>query len=295
MAVVGLCALACFLNGDPQEGVAQCIDCSSSAMTVLGNHSNNGRGCAACHVPHRRCASGLGTLSQGLWGGGANAECATAIDENGSVSTGAEKQMPISAEISEVVLCLSCHDGNISAENMSVNQSYEEFGGGNHRPRKAMLTMRDSDDWLRSPEHPLGPGAIIEVGRGLQFSSGKFSVASGSPYAQFVANYGWPTLSPTRGRARRFGVTPDGKPYVLCTTCHNQHGTNEYTSSPESPIAADGGGHRYIALYSLNGPYNPDTHNMDGRMATSNVQFCRQCHFELSNEANNAYGIHTLF
>jgi len=45
-------------------------------------------------------------------------------------------------------------------------------------------------------DHPIGVGAPISPGGGLVFSEGKFSVVPNSPYAQFIANYGWPSLMP---------------------------------------------------------------------------------------------------
>ena len=55
-----------------------------------------------------------------------------------------------------------------------------------------------------------------------------------------------------------YGVTAAGKPYVLCTTCHNQHVMTVYTSSAASPIANDGGGKYYATFFFVNGPYNPN-------------------------------------
>ena len=294
IVILGLSALAFFLSAEPPSGWAQCSSCSGGAVNVFGSHSNGGRSCAVCHVPNAQYLSHARekAFNEGLWSADANPERDTTVDKAHVLIT--KEHAAITAEVSEVLLCLSCHDGNVAKENMTANQSYEEFASGGNQARKAIPTMRDREGWMRSPDHPLGPDAVIKLGHGLQFANGKFSVAPGSPYAQFVANYGWPTLAPT-GRVRRYGVTADGKPYLLCTTCHNQHGTDEYTSTAQSPIADDGGGNHYVALYSLNGPYNPDIHNPDGRMTTSNVQFCRQCHFELSNEANNTYGVHTLF
>jgi hypothetical protein len=59
-----------------------------------------------------------------------------------------------------------------------------------------------------------------------------------------------------------FGVTAGGKPYVLCTTCHNQHVMTVYTSSAASPIANDGGGKWYATFFFVNGPYNPNLHTL---------------------------------
>ena len=88
---------------------------------------------------------------------------------------------------------------------------------------------------------------------------------AGSQYAQFVANYGYPALAPGKWCAP-FGVTAAGTPYVLCTTCHNQHVMTVYTSSALSPIANNGGGKFYTTFFFVNGPYNPNINNVATRM-----------------------------
>lgn len=282
-----------------QRGFAQCNGCADSpAMNVLSAHDNSGRGCLGCHTPHHQSwpeASSAGT-GDPAWGGATSPvqEHTVTIGKRGRWLKLPPAPVSASSEIAHILLCLSCHDGNIAPENMMANQPYEESGLVGNAASRPIPTLRGKSGWIHSMEHPLGPDAVIPVGNGLQFVNGEFSVVPGSRYAEFVANYGWPTLAPVRG-ARWYGITADGRPYVLCTTCHNPHGIDEYVSRPESPIAGDGGGRHYTTFFSLNAPYNPNTHNMDGRMATSNVQFCRQCHFDLSNEANNTFGIHTIF
>ena len=107
-------------------------------------------------------------------------------------------------------------------------------------------------------DHPVGTNATIRTGNGLVWASGTPSrLLRASPYAQFVANYGWPALAPGKW-SNPCGVNAAGKPYVLCTTCHNQHVMTVYTSSAASPIANDGGGKYYATYFFVNGPYNPN-------------------------------------
>jgi len=68
-----------------------------------------------------------------------------------------------------------------------------------------------------------------------------------------------------------------------------------YTSSKASPIAGDGGGKYYATYFFINGPYNPNINNVSNTNAPSTTQFCRQCHFGESNEANNTNNITTVF
>jgi hypothetical protein len=143
-------------------------------------------------------------------------------------------------------------------------------------------------------DHPVGQNATISYGSGLVWANNAFTVTAGTPYAQFVANYGWPALAPGKW-SNPYGVNGSGKPYVLCTTCHNQHVMTVYASSPNSPIVGNTSGF-YATYFFINGPYNP---NLQGKLtagqAASTTQFCRQCHFGEANEANNSNNIPTVF
>jgi len=183
---------------------------------------------------------------------------------------------------------------------MMVNQSYEQrigmlsttYGTGK------IPTLLGNDGTTAgnyTNDHPVGQLANISTTMpGLTFNGTKFVLTAGTPYAQFVANYGYPALAPGKW-SQPFGVTAGGKPYVLCTTCHNQHVMTVYTSSVASPIANDGGGKYYATYFFVNGPYNPTINNVNNTNAPSSTQFCRQCHFGESNEANNTNNITTVF
>jgi hypothetical protein len=281
----------------------------SSPVDVLGAHGNNGRGCAGCHQPH---SGSLGSGQKGaadagsyaLWGQDASPlyGATIAFGDDGSytevlpssISTGSE-------EVGGILLCLSCHDGNVTAKNMMANQSYEQkinlltntaYGS------QPIPTLLGNDGTgiagNYTNDHPVGTNANIRSGNGLVFAAGVFTVTPGTPYAQFVANYGWPALAPGKW-SNPTGVNAAGKPYVLCTTCHNQHVMTVYTSSAASPIANDGGGKFYATYFFVNGPYNPNVNNIANTNAPSTAQFCRQCHFGEANEANNTNNVVTIF
>ena len=130
---------------------------------------------------------------------------------------------------------------------------------------------------------------------GLVFSGGVFTVTPGSNYDKFVQNYGWPALAPGTW-SNPYGVNGAGQAYVLCTTCHDQHVMNVYASTAKSPIAKDGGGKYYATFFFINGPYNPNITRANNNLnAPSTTQFCRQCHFGEANEANNQFGVTTVF
>ena len=281
---------------------------ASSPIDVLGAHNNNGRGCAGCHQPHSG-AFGSGQKgaadsgSYALWGQDASPLYGKTIafGDGGNftevlpttIATGGE-------EVGGILLCLSCHDGNVTAKNMMANQSYEQRIGlltntaYGSQPIPTLLGNDGTSAGNYTNDHPVGQKATIRAGNGLVWSGTSFTVTAGSNFDKFVHNYGWPALA--RGKwSNPWGVTPGGQPYVLCTTCHNQHVMTVYTSSAASPIAGDGGGKYYQTYFFINGPYNPNINNVSNTNAPSTTQFCRQCHFGEANEANNTFNIPTVF
>jgi hypothetical protein len=314
---------------------------------VLGAHQNQGRGCAGCHTPHSGArGSGHATtdVTSGdvaLWGqdvavlygqtftfGDKNAYNPKA---NYSVTLPANMSAGIDdAQTGGLLLCLSCHDGSLTQVNMMTNQSYEQKIGVlpsvyGSNPIPTLLGNDNGTKGDYSNDHPVGPNAQISADAvgcttgctGLVFTpngkgGGSLSVTAGSPYATFVNNYGWPALAPGMW-SNPYGVavapgTGTLGAFVVCTTCHNQHVMNVYSSTAPgtvnpatggtygSPIAGDGGGKHYRTFFFVNGPYNvtANTAFNGGGMAGSTTQFCRQCHFDTSNEVNGG-SIPTLF
>jgi hypothetical protein len=280
----------------------------SSPVDVLGAHNNGGRGCAGCHAPHSGSfGSGHGGKADAgtyaLWGQDASPlyGATIAFGDNGSFT----EVLPATItgggeEVGGILLCLSCHDGNLTPSNMMAKQSYEQKIGlltntaYGSQPIPTLLGNDGTGAGQYNNDHPVGQLAVIRTGNGLVFDGTKMSVTTGTPYAQFVANYGYPALAPGKW-SQPFAVTAGGKPYVLCTTCHNQHVMTVYTSSLASPIANDGGGKYYATYFFVNGPYNPNINTVANGNAPSTTQFCRQCHFAEANEANNTNNITTIF
>jgi hypothetical protein len=281
----------------------------SSKVDVLGAHNNQGRGCAGCHAPHSGSfgsghGGGKDAGSYALWGQDASPLYGKTIafGDNGSyvevLPSGIQNG---SQEVGGILLCLSCHDGNLTPSNMMQNWSYEQQIGlltntayGNQK----IPTLLGNDGTTAgnySNDHPVGQNAIIRGGNGLVWANNTFTVTPGSAYAQFVANYGWPALAPGKW-SNPYAINNSGQPFVLCTTCHNQHVMTVYTSTKQSQIKNDGGGKYYATYFFINGPYNP---NLQGKLtagqAASTTQFCRQCHFGEANEANNTNNIPTVF
>jgi hypothetical protein len=286
---------------------------SPNGVDVLGAHNNGGRGCAGCHQPHSGSfgsghAGKADTGSFALWGQDASPLYGKSITFGdvgartpfvevlpSTIATGSQ-------EVGGILLCLSCHDGNLTANNMMANQSYEQrinlltntaYGGGKI---PTLLGNDGAGAGNYNNDHPVGQLATISdmSAYGLAFNGTKMVLSSGTPYAQFVANYGYPALAPGKW-SQPFAVTAGGKPYVLCTTCHNQHVMTVYTSSADSPIIGDNGGKYYATYFFVNGPYNPNIDNVANTGAPSTTQFCRQCHFGEANEANNTNTVKTVF
>jgi hypothetical protein len=285
----------------------------SSPVDVLGAHNNNGRGCAGCHAPHSGAfgsgngvKSGTDAGSYALWGQDASPlyGATVAFGDSGKYT----EVLPAtitggSQEVGGILLCLSCHDGNLTPKNMMANQSWEQKVGlltntaYGAAPIPTLLGNDGTTAGNYNNDHPVGQLALISdmSAYGLTFGTGKYNVpTAGSPYAQFVANYGYPALAPGKW-SQPFGVTAANKPYVLCTTCHNQHVMTVYTASASSPIAGATTGY-YATYFFVNGPYNMNqAGDPTGKQAPSTTQFCRQCHFGEANEANNTLNITTKF
>ena len=282
----------------------------SSPIDVLGAHNNNGRGCAGCHSPHSGSfGSGHGGASDAgnfaLWGQDASPLYGYTLkmgDSGRYVETLPGSLTAGGVEVSGIMLCLSCHDGNITQHNMMNGQSYEQRIGflqnsayGN-QPIPTLLGNDGTTAGNYLNDHPVGINATISTTtNGLVWANNAFSVTPGTPYAQFVANYGWPVLGP-QAHGVAYGINSSGKPYVACTTCHNQHVMTVYADSAKNQIMNDGGGKFYATMFFVNAPYNPNlTPDPTGKTAPSTTQFCRECHFGEANEANNTNNITTQF
>jgi len=218
--------------------------------------------------------------------------------------------------VSGVASCLSCHDGNVSKGAMMLGQSYEQAAGllpnghGRFSTTGALYGTSPIPTWLGNDggtpgnylnDHPVGPNANyngLSYPNPLSFYGLTYTVNLANPfapitwtatgvYATFIANYGDPAIQ---------GMTVDPTnqvPYVVCTTCHNQHQMNVFLSSKSNPIAGNTTG-TYATYFFINAPYNPGA-TWTPVAAPSTTQFCRQCHFGVANEAFGVTNIGTAF
>jgi hypothetical protein len=217
------------------------------------------------------------------------------------------------SDIRGIVMCLACHDGANAKGAMMQNYAYEQqigalpttYGSG-HIPT---LLGADGSTAGYNNDHPVGQMALVSAALGTAYNDAingltyvvdpvKNSITSvtyAGNYANFMASYGAPALM-KGGYAYPTPLTATGAPYVVCTTCHNQHVMNIYAASTASPIAGSAAG-TYATYFFVNGPYNVNDVTNTPTMAKSTTQFCRQCHVGESNEFNGAPagGIKTSF
>ena len=312
----------------------------------LGAHQNGGRGCTGCHAPH-----------SGAWGGGGNAGSGTTTDvhagddalwgqdmgplygqtltfgDNGQFSETLPTQAQFAVaneEIRGIMMCLSCHDGNIAKGAMMQNKSWEQANNllpaGLYGPN-AIPTLLGNDGTTAAGgtgtvgnyqnDHPVGQQATlgaVGVACGTLVPCSPTSVSNflynatgctihGAPapcltinpaatkYVSFAANYGAPNII-SNGHVTPVALvgTDPSAAFLTCTTCHTPHSMYVAGSNKDAPIAGDAGKGTYPSYFFIAAPYNPGS-KPTPTQASSATQFCRQCHFSGAGGANEASGI----
>jgi len=272
---------------------------------VLGAHLNYGRGCAACHAPHsgaygngvaKTADAGAGTVA--LWGedvGSLYGKTLAFGSTNGT--TGYSEVLPSSLaastpDVSGVLMCLSCHDGNYAQGAMMKNKVYETlpatYGTNNNIPTLLGNDGSAVGNYLN--DHPVGLNAVMGCGGPYNWdcsisATGKV-LMDGPNSSQFLQNYGF-FVSPG---------TYNSQPVVLCTTCHNQHLMNVVKVTNGVTITGSGAtgtvtGNSglpsgiYQTMFFIRAPYNPGSATVGSNQT---AQFCRQCHGGEANESNGS-------
>ncbi len=255
------------------------------STNALGAHLNYGRGCAACHSPHR-----------GGFGNG-NTKPADSSSNTGAlwgenlgrlygrtVSTGGGKFVEVlpaslsaaTPDVAGMMTCLGCHDGNYAPKAMMKNRVFESLPAtyGIYNAVPTLIGSGDGGAGSYLNDHPMGLSARISCG-GENWDcaeiNGTISMR-GANSSQFLTNYG-------------FFVKPgnyNNTSVVVCTTCHDPHSMNVVTVSNSSSGLPAG---TYATMFFLRGPYNPNDTN---RSSNQTAQFCRQCHADKSNEMNGS-------
>jgi len=205
------------------------------------------------------------------------------------------------ADTRGIIMCLACHDGSLAKGAMMQNWSYEQqigalpssYGTGKI---PTLLGNDGTGSEIYNNDHPVGESATISAVLGSYYGSGTngvtYTISGGAitgitvagSYQSFVNSYGAPALF-KGAYSYPTPVNTSNVPYLVCTTCHDQHVMNVYAASTNSPIAGSATG-TYTKYFFVNGPYNVNNVSVPPTQAASTTQFCRQCHFGESNEAN---------
>ena len=300
-----------------------------TGVDKLGAHQNGGRGCTGCHAPHSGAFGAGGNAITGqvqdktnagnyaLWGQDLGPLYGAVITQGDNVQGGTTyvTNLPASSaffsmpeEISGIMTCLSCHDGNIAKGAMMTNKSYEQATGllpaGVYGPN-AIPTLLGNDGTTAGNyynDHPIGNQATlgaVGVASKLQYMAngcggGKFNClkdAGTDPnFTQFVQHYGLPSIT-SNGHASPV-VLPNTTPanaYLVCTTCHTPHSMYIASANADAPINNLPKG-TYPSFFFIAAPYDLGS-KPTPQQASSATQFCRQCHYSGAGGSNEASGI----
>ena len=251
---------------------------------VLGAHLVYGRGCVACHTPHSGAhGNGINTTDPNsgdiaLWGAdvGPYFNQTFAFGDAGKypITTPASTSAGIGDPATVVMLCLSCHDGNLALNGMMKGQTVETIPNniGGTAPTWLGRGYDNMTAGDYNNDHPVGPNATVGCGGQYNWDcsfSGTKLLMNGPASSQFVLDYGFTVAL----------VQYPGGQYangVQCTTCHDQHSMTAYNGT----IANQKG--TYQTMFFVRGYYNPGN-----PASNSAAQFCRNCHGGESNELHN--------
>jgi cytochrome c553 len=254
---------------------------------VLGAHLNYGRGCAACHAPHSgpsgngkaRALDTSAARNPILWGEDVSSLYGRTITTGGGkyVEVLPSSMSGNTPDVSGMLTCLSCHDGNFAPAAMMKNKVYETLPSTYGNPA-AVPTLIGSNAVTAGSllnAHRMGLTAAIHCG-GSDWDcanlNGSVSMR-GAKSSHFLSSYG-------------FFVKPgvyNNQPVVVCTTCHEPHVMNVVTVTSNSNSGLPAG--NYATMFFLRAPYNPRDTSPDSNQT---AQFCRQCHGDKSNEMNGS-------
>jgi cytochrome c553 len=281
----------------------------------LGAHLVYGRGCVACHAPHSGAqGNGVATSDStsgnvALWGqdvaplygkvltfgNSGHGTYAVTLPPNYANSGGAgfgglggvSGGNSASDGATVIMLCLSCHDGNVAKSTMMTGTTFETLPvSGGKAPTFLGSDGTTPGNYLN--DHPVGPTATLSATMIGTYGWGSGTICTGSAcstagitgnaaFTQFVANYGW-TVSP----ATTWSGVSNQAAAVTCTTCHDQHSMSVWVGTIGGQAGA------FPTMFFVRGYYNP----VNG--SNSTAQFCRQCHGGNSNEMHGLPNVPTI-
>jgi hypothetical protein len=302
-----------------------------TGIDKLGAHQNGGRGCQGCHIPHSgargnggNAATGGGAVtdpntgSYALWGqdlGPLYNQVLAFGDEGGYPITLPANSLADESVTTGVMMCLSCHDGNLAKGAMMTNQSYEQSAhllpsSYGPQPIPTLLGNDGTAAGNYENDHPIGPKATLgALGQDSHFVYDTTSCVShgvanpclqvkstDTAYLLFQSHYGSfqvtqsTTAQPAGARAQPLilPTTNVADAYVVCTTCHTPHSMYVFSGT------AGGTKGTYPTYFFIAAPYNPGASIPDGTKASSATQFCRQCHYSGAGGSNEGSSINNV-
>lgn len=313
----------------------------------LGAHQNGGRGCVGCHAPHSGARGNGGNALGGavtdpdtgnyaLWGQDLGPLYTKTLEfgDGGSFpitlpTTSSGLNEEDEQVLTGVVMCLSCHDGNVAKGAMMTNQAYEKVmgllpPGYGPQPIPTLLGNDGTGAGNYQNDHPIGPDASLgEVGvasRLLLIESGLCS-SHGTPvaclepdpgnaqYMSFYNNYG--AFNITQTASGTITNPADGLSQLAVNFASGGRTTGVVIPAGATDAStaylvcttchtphtmyifkgtAGGASGTYPSYFFISAPYNPGA-TPSYNQASSATQFCRQCHFSGAGGANESYGI----
>ncbi len=266
-------------------GVVLAANPPDQNQDVLGAHLVYGRGCVACHSPHSGSAGNgaaqPGTGNWALWGQdltpylGKTFQFGDNLWTKFTVTFPASYTNPFDATTG-IMLCLSCHDGNLATVGMMKGKTVETVTiNGTTVTPPTLLGNDGSTAGNYFNDHPVGPNATVGCGGQYDWDctdNGNGTISLNGPNSsQFVKNYGFTVETFNNGA---------GKAMVTCISCHDQHSMTSYSGT----IGGVAG--FYKTMFFVRGYYDPSN-----PASNSAAQFCRQCH---GGEGNESHGVNNV-
>lgn len=306
-----------------------------TGIDKLGAHQNGGRGCVGCHAPHSGARGNGGNAATGggpvtdpttgdetLWG----QDLGPLYSQTIGTGNGGAFDVTFPADSATdpklttgIMMCLSCHDGNLAKGAMMTNQSYEQSAGllpagYGPQPIPTLLGNDGTAAGNYQNDHPIGPkatlGAVGVASRLVLTTCGTTPClepnTSNSAFMAFYQHYGAFNITQkntsagfysggrTTGVVIPTGATDASTAYVVCTTCHTPHTMYVFSGNVRNSSTSG----TYPTYFFIYAPYNPGAPITSGTKASSATQFCRQCHFTGaggSNEGSGILGVDTQF
>jgi hypothetical protein len=324
LIIAGLAAAQTYTEGKGLVGIDK-----------LGAHQNGGRGCVGCHAPHSGARGNGGTTTaitdsttgdETLWGQdmGPLYGKVIATGNTGSYDvTLPANSTADEAQTTGIMMCLSCHDGNVAKGAMMTNKAYEQSAGllppgYGPQPIPTLLGNDGTAAGNYKNDHPIGPKATMQavgVASRLQLTVCGTTAClqpktTDTAYMAFYNHYGAFNVSMkdsnngfySGGRAQPVvipsGATTPNTAYVVCTTCHTPHSMYTFSGNVRNqdadPATTGIQSGTYPTYFFIAAPYNPGAPIPDGTKASSATQFCRQCHFTGAGGSNEGSGIMTV-